>query len=137
MEKFDIIQWATILSPIIAVIIAVVTSWLNSKGVTKQIASIKRLSILHAEIAIIQNEIETFKNSLLLHQCQETFDEFHFSEESILAHQLDSQSQLIMDKQRSNKQLEADLKFYKNLYYKLQENQRQLVDLKNELEQLK
>ena len=137
MEKFDIIQWATILSPIIAVIIAVVTSWLNSKGVTKQIASIKRLSILHAEIAIIQNEIETFKNSLLLHQCQETFDEFHFSEESILAHQLDSQSQLIMDKQRSNKQLEADLKFYKNLYNKLQENQRQLVDLKNELEQLK
>ena len=137
MEKFDIIQWATILSPIIAVIIAVVTSWLNSTGVTKQIASIKRLSILHAEIAIIQNEIETFKNSLLLHQCQETFDEFHFSEESILAHQLDSQSQLIMDKQRSNKQLEADLKFYKNLYYKLQENQRQLVDLKNELEQLK
>lgn len=137
MEKFDIIQWATILSPIIAVIIAVVTSWLNSKGITKQITSIKRLSILHAEIAIIQNEIETFKNSLLLHQCQETFDEFHFSEESILAHQLDSQSQLIMDKQRSNKQLEADLKFYKNLYYKLQENQRQLVDLKNELEQLK
>lgn len=137
MEKFDIIQWATILSPIIAVIIAVVTSWLNSKGVTKQITSIKRLSILHAEIAIIQNEIETFKNSLLLHQCQETFDEFHFSEESILAHQLDSQSQLIMDKQRSNKQLEADLKFYKNLYNKLQENQRQLVDLKNELEQLK
>lgn len=137
MEKFDIIQWATILSPIIAVIIAVVTSWLNSKGVTKQITSIKRLSILHAEIAIIQNEIETFKNSLLLHQCQETFDEFHFSEESILAHQLDSQSQLIMDKQRSNKQLEADLKFYKNLYNKLKENQRQLVDLKNELEQLK
>ena len=137
MEKFDIIQWATILSPIIAVIIAVVTSWLNSKGVTKQIASIKSLYILHAEIAIIQNEIVTFKNSLLLHQCQETFDEFHFSEESIFAHQLDSQSQLIMAKQRSNKQLEGDLKFYKYLHIKLQEKQRQLVDLKNELEQLK
>lgn len=137
IEKYNIMQWATILSPIIAVLLAWWTVSSSAKDTKKQVDAIKRLSVLQAEISIIQNEIEVYKNRLKLYQAQQSFDEFHYSEDSILAHQFDTFSQQNIKKQRTNKQLEIDLKYYKNLQIKLQEKQQQLVDLKNELEQLK
>lgn len=128
----SILQWA---SPIIAVLLAWWTIRSSAKDTKKQVDAIKRLSILQAEISIIQNEIEVYKNKLKLYQAQQSFDDFHYSEDSILAHQLGAQQ--IMMTQQANKQLEIDLKYYRNLQNKLQEKQKQLVSLKKELEELK
>ena len=84
-----IVQWATILSPVISVIIAVVVSWINSRDVKKQIEavkelsrqtidntskeveSIKQLSKLQIEASIKQVELEIEKYQLLARQAQQ------------------------------------------------------------------
>ena len=40
----NFVQWATIVSPIIAVAIAALTCWLNARDVKRQIESVKELS---------------------------------------------------------------------------------------------
>ena len=84
-----IVQWATILSPVISVIIAVFVSWANSLDVkkqieavkelsrqtidntTKEVESIKQLSKLQIEASIKQIELEIEKYQLLARQAQQ------------------------------------------------------------------
>lgn len=84
-----IVQWATILSPVISVIIAVFVSWANSRDVkkqieavkelsrqtidntTKEVESIKQLSKLQIEASIKQIELEIEKYQLLARQAQQ------------------------------------------------------------------
>ncbi|MBO2524686.1 MAG: hypothetical protein CW341_03140 [Bacteroidetes bacterium] len=87
-----IVQWATILSPIISVIIAVFVTWANSRDVKKQIEavkelshqtidntskeveSIKQLSKLQIEASIKQVELEIEKYQLLLKQTKQEYE---------------------------------------------------------------
>lgn len=73
MSKMDIIvQWATILSPIIAVLIACWTVWSSSKdtakkmaaleeSTTKQVESIKELAQIQIELSVLQGNAELKK----------------------------------------------------------------------------
>ena len=133
MGEWDIIQWVTILSPIIAVIIAWLTIHYSNKGTTKQLNAIKRLSILQAEIAIIQNEIECTKNRLLLLKAQENVEDFGLDNPH--SYQMDSLG--IMQQLRESKQYSLDLRYHSILQQDLQKKQQQLMNLKKELEQLK
>ena len=54
-----IVQWATILSPIIAVLVAVWVVISSKKDTDKQIESIKALSKLQIEILATQIEMES------------------------------------------------------------------------------
>lgn len=56
-----IVQWATILSPIIAVVIAIWASRSSAKETAKQIAAIKELAVLQIDSTILEMEYEFFK----------------------------------------------------------------------------
>ena len=100
-----IVQWATILSPVISVIIAVVVSWVNSHDVKKQIEavkelsrqtidntsneveSIKQLSKMQIESSIKQVELEIEKYQLLARQAQQEVEGIESINTSVLAYQ--------------------------------------------------
>lgn len=69
-----IVQWATILSPIIAVLIAWWTVRSSAKDTAKQIKSIKELSRLQIEATIKQVELEIEKNLLLATQAKQEWE---------------------------------------------------------------
>ena len=69
-----IVQWATILSPIIAVLVAWWMSRSSAKATEKQIASIKELSRLQIEASIKQVELEIEKNLLLATQAKQEWE---------------------------------------------------------------
>jgi hypothetical protein len=66
-----IVQWATILSPIIAVLIAVWVVISSKKDTDKQIESIKALSKLQIEILATEIEMETIKNKIIAQQANQ------------------------------------------------------------------
>ena len=81
-----IVQWATILSPIIAVLIAWWMSRSSAKdtakqiaaleeSTTKQIESIKQLARLQMDASIKQVELEIEKNLFLAKQAQQEWEE--------------------------------------------------------------
>ena len=94
-----IVQWATILSPIIAVVIAILASRSSAKYTAKQIAaleestkkqveSIKALSKRQIEASIKQVELEIEKNQLLANQAKqekEGIDKINNSEMAYLS----------------------------------------------------
>lgn len=100
-----IVQWATILSPIISVIIAVFVTWANSRDVKKQIEavkelsrqtidntskeveSIKQLSKLQIEASIKRVELEIEKYQLLARQAQQEVEGIESINTSVLAYQ--------------------------------------------------
>lgn len=100
-----IVQWATILSPIISVIIAVFVTWANSRDVKKQIEavkelsrqtidntskeveSIKLLSKLQIESSIKQVELEIEKYQLLARQSKQEVEGIESINTSVLAYQ--------------------------------------------------
>ena len=92
-----IVQWATILSPIIAVLIA----WWMSKSskedtakqiaaleesTTKQIESIKELARLQMDASIKQVELEIEKNLFLANQAQQEMEGIRNINQSGMAH---------------------------------------------------
>ena len=66
-----IVQWATILSPIIAVLVAVWVVISSKKDTDKQIESIKALSKLQIEILATEIEMETIKNKTIAQQANQ------------------------------------------------------------------
>ena len=65
------VQWATILSPIIAFLLAWWTVRSSAKDTAKQIESIKELSRLQMDATIKQVELEIEKNIFLAKQAQQ------------------------------------------------------------------
>lgn len=66
-----IVQWATILSPIIAVLVAVWVVISSKKDTDKQIESIKALSKLQIEVLAAEIEMETIKNKIVVQQANQ------------------------------------------------------------------
>ena len=122
-----IVQWATLLSPIVAIGLAVWVNCASRKDTKKQIHAIKRLSVLQAEITIIQNEIELFKNNIKLQQAKE----LEFDEHSIAAYQMTAWE--LQKMHNENKRSHFDKDYYLKLQIELQEKQKELIKLKNEL----
>ena len=83
-----IVQWATILSPIIAVLIAWWTVRSSAKDTAKQIKSLKELSRLQIEATIKQVELEIEKNLLLSTQAKQEWEEIDQINNSGMASQV-------------------------------------------------
>lgn len=94
-----IVQWATILSPIIAVLIAWWMSRSSAKdtakqiaaleeSTTKQIESIKELARLQMDASIKQVELEIEKNLFLAKQAQQEWEEIDQINNSGMASQV-------------------------------------------------
>ena len=66
-----IVEWATLLSPIIAVLVAVWVVVSSKKDTDKEIESIKALSKLQIEILATQIEMETIKNKIIAQQANQ------------------------------------------------------------------
>lgn len=64
METQTIVNWATILSPIIAVLIAMWVSFKSAKDTAKQVRAIRDLCILQNSTALDILEMELYKFSL-------------------------------------------------------------------------
>lgn len=125
-----IVQWATVLSPIVAIGIAFWVNYSGRKDTKKQVDAIKRLSVVQAEITIIQNEIELYKNHLKLQQAKE----LEFDDNSIEAYQVEAWK--IGERHRKNRQSQLDKEYYLKLQVELQQKQKELIELKNELKRL-
>ncbi len=100
MNEMDIIvQWATILSPIIAVLIACWTVWSSSKdtakkmtaleeSTTKQVESIKELAQIQIELSVLQGNAELKKiaarhKSLTKKVSDETWNDMMFNQTGV------------------------------------------------------
>ena len=66
-----IVQWATIASPIIAVLIAIWVIKSSTKDNAKQIESIKSLAKLQIEALATEIELESAKNKIVAQQAEE------------------------------------------------------------------
>lgn len=64
MDTLTIVEWATIFSPIISVLIAVWVSCMSAKDTAKQVRAIRDLCILQNSTALDMLEIELYKYSL-------------------------------------------------------------------------
>lgn len=123
-----IVQWATILSPIIAVLVAVWVVISSKKDTDKQIESIKALSKLQIEILATQIEMESVRNRIIAQQTEEERMElnkigsiFH-----IQAHEL-----ALRDFEE--KQPERNLKYTKTYLQELNRLNEKLVQLKKQI----
>ncbi len=126
-----VVQWATILSPIIAVIIAVWASRSSAKDTAKQIAaleestnkqieSIKDLARLQIEISSIQLHKELCdirqKTIQVLNKDRDAYDD-HFSNLGIQYNDLIARMQ---DKQEKAKNLSYERDYYINLGHSIE-----------------
>ncbi len=116
-----IVQWATILSPVIAVIIAIWASRSGAKDTAKQIAaleksttkqveSIKALSKQMIEASIKQVELEIEKNLLLATQAKQEWEGIQNINHGGLAHIAEWKNSVMKDFQE--KKPERDYQLY-------------------------
>lgn len=71
-----IVQWATILSPIIAVLLAWWTSKSSTKENRKQIAALKDIAILQIDTTILEMEYEFFKAETSMKEYKDEIEEW-------------------------------------------------------------
>lgn len=70
-----IVQWATILSPIIAVILAWWTCRSSAKESAKQISALKRIAVLQIETSLLEMEYEFFKAETSMKEYKDEIDD--------------------------------------------------------------
>ena len=112
-----VVQWATILSPIIAVLIAWLMIRKSSKDTAKQVESIKTLAKLQIEASIKQVELEIAKMQMLTTQAKQEWEGVRNINESGLAHIMDWKNGVMRDFQENKPERDYLLynKFLKNL----------------------
>ena len=137
MDVID--QWATILSPIVAIVVAIWISKKSAKDTAKQVAaieestakqieSIKKLSILQAEITSIQLDMEHWETIFRLHEVSGKTGEV-FADNRITREELKKMDLEAMDEKEKARYLMLDFydKQLNNLeghidrYYKIKE----------------
>lgn len=112
-----VVQWATILSPIIAVLIAWLMIHKSSKDTAKQVESIKTLAKFQIEASIKQVELEITKMQILTTQAKQEWEGVRNINESGLAHIMDWKNGVMRDFQENKPERDYLLynKFLKNL----------------------
>lgn len=105
-----IVQWATVLSPIIAVLVAVWVVISSKKDTDKQIESIKALSRQQIDATIKQVELEIEKNMFYAKQAKQEWEEIYGINHSGMAHIVEAKKTM-MERFHENKP-ERDYKLY-------------------------
>lgn len=137
-----IVQWATILSPIIAVVIAILASRSSAKYTAKKIAalekstkkqveSIKALSKRQIEALIKQVELEIEKNQLLANQAKQEWEGVERINNSEVSSQV--QWRNIAMRQFQEKKPERDYQLYCKFINDLETIKQGLLDNKKKL----
>lgn len=126
-----IVQWATILSPIIAVLVAVWVVISSKKDTDKQIESIKELSRQQIDASVKQVELEIEKNLLLARQAKQEWEGIKGINNSSLSGIVEWKDG-VMRSFKENKP-ERDYKLYCQFIKDLEEIKRELVSNKNKM----
>ena len=137
-----IVQWATILSPIIAVLIAWWMSRSSAKdtakqiaaleeSTTKQIESIKQLARLQMDASIKQVELEIEKNLFLANQAQQEWKGIEEINNSGMAHMLEWREEIT--RRFKDKKPERDYHLYSQFIKDLEIIKKGLVACKKNL----
>lgn len=126
-----IVQWATILSPIIAVLIAWWTVRSSAKDTAKQIKSIKELSRLQIEATIKQVELEIEKNLLLATQAKQEWEGIQNINSSGLSHICEWKDSVM--KQFQEQKPERDYHLYSKFIKDLKDIRKGLEESKKNL----
>lgn len=126
-----IVQWATILSPIIAVLIAWWTVRSSAKDTAKQIKSIKELSRLQIEATIKQVELEIEKDLLLATQAKQEWEGIQNINSSGLSHICEWKDSVM--KQFQEQKPERDYHLYSKFIKDLKDIRKGLEESKKNL----
>ncbi len=126
-----IVQWATIFSPIIAVLIAWWTVRSSAKDTAKQIKSIKELSRLQIEATIKQVELEIEKNLLLATQAKQEWEGIQNINSSGLSHICEWKDSVM--KQFQEQKPERDYHLYSKFIKDLKDIRKGLEESKKNL----
>ena len=140
------VQWATIVSPIIAVAIAALTCWLNARDVKKQVESVKELSQqtidntlkevesirklakLQIEASINQVELEIQKYRLLAEQARQDAKGIDDINNSGLAFSEDFRNGMI--KKHIEEKPQRDFQLYEGFIQRLDVISKRLKEIK-------
>lgn len=137
-----IVQWASILSPIFAVIIAIWTSRSSAKDAAKQIAaleesttrqveSMKSLSQQMIDASIKQVELEIEKNLFLANQAKQEWDGIQNINNGGLSHIAEWRNGIM--KQFQEQKPERDYKLYCKFIKDLEQIKKRLISNKKKL----
>ena len=121
----------SLLFSIIAIVIAIYSSWQTSKDATRQIESIKQLSKMQLETTIKQVEIEMQKNILLARQAQEEWESIQEINNSGLAYQVEWRNEML--RQHKERKPQKDINFYNSCMKNLESIRFNLTELKKKL----
>lgn len=123
-----IVQWATILSPIIAVALAIWASRSSAKETEKKIAaledstrkqveSVKELSRLQIDALIKQVELEAGKNLFYAKQAKQEWEGLQNTLNSGMSHMVNVREQIVRDfqEQKPKRDYELYCKFIKEI----------------------
>ena len=140
------VQWATIVSPIIAVAIAALTCWLNARDVkrqiesvkelsqqtidntTKEVKSIRKLAELQIEASVNQVELEIQKYRLLAEQARQDAEGIDDINNSGLASVVDYRNAMI--KKHMEEKPQRDFQLYEGFIQKLAVISKRLKEIK-------
>ncbi|MBQ2164336.1 MAG: hypothetical protein II559_09635 [Muribaculaceae bacterium] len=140
------VQWATIVSPIIAVTIAALTCWLNNRDVKRQIESVKglsqqtiyntmkevesirKLAKLQIEASINQVELEIQKYRLLAEQARLDAKGIDTINNSGLAHSEEFRNAMI--KKHMEEKPQRDFQLYEGFIQRLDVISKRLKEIK-------
>lgn len=129
MSNMDaIVQWATILSPIIAVLVAVWVVISSKKDTDKQIESIKTLSKLHVEVLLTEIDMDMQKSLIIIKQAEEERQEMR---QIMDIHMLDFRDLAWQDYKA--KTPERNLKYTKAYFQELSQIKNKLTKIKEEI----
>lgn len=126
-----IVQWATILSPIIAVLIACWTIKSSAKDVTMQIESIKKLAKIQIKTTQIQINKELWDANMLY---QQTNDKIQDNNANTILNYLGSSYDSIHQRVDKNRDLSDKKDYYSQRMKWLNHNLTQLNELEKKLE---
>lgn len=142
----NFVQWATIVSPIIAVAIAALTCWLNARDVkrqiesvkelsqqtidntTKEVESIRKLAKLQIEASVNQVELEIQKYRLLAAQARQDADGIDDINNSGLAYSEDFRNGMI--RKHMEEKPQRDFQLYEGFIQKLNVISKRLKEIK-------
>ena len=144
MDNF--VQWATIVSPIIAVAIAALTCWLNARDVkrqiesvkelsqqtidntTKEVESIRKLAKLQIEASVNQVELEIQKYRLLAEQARQDAEGIDDINNSGLSYSESFRSGMM--RKHMEEKPQRDFQLYEGFILRLDEISKRLREIK-------
>lgn len=132
MEK--IVQWATILSPIIAVIVAWWMSRSSAKATEKQIASIKELARIQIETTQLQINKELWEARALYFQASQKKEDM--IERDRFLYQVGGGNDYFRNREEKKKNIEYEGDFHSKQTQVLEKFQNRLNELSKQLEKM-